>query len=442
MAFSLSNQIEPVDRYFGEYFSPRHALFLGYLLNITRAGHLCAYIKEDQLFPSWGELDVELIEQAKTLPELPIVVRRGNRWYLKRSFDAEELFHTHVKRLFGKKVEPIPFEKQEELNEEQQAAVSHALSHALTLVCGGPGTGKTFTAASLIQHFPGSVVVAAPTGKAAANLRAALPNCNVKTVHALLREKIEAELVVIDEGSMIDAERMAKLFAAIPHRLVLFGDPNQLPPVEAGSLFADLAEKGCIELTQCLRAELQEIIDLAEAVKCGKEIPYQPLPPFDEVIEMVRKRESAVLTPLRKGLYGSDSLNQSAYRGEARVPIMVMCNDRQIDLYNGDVGYLEGESAHFGKRKVARHLLPPFTYAYALSVHKSQGSEYDNVVLLLPQGSERFGREMLYTAVTRAKKHVTIFAAEGVVEKILSTQTKRLSHWSMPSAFKCDPRET
>lgn len=425
--------MDTIDRYFGERFSKTHALFLGYLLNATRAGHLCAYIDDGKLYPSMGELDSELIEQAKSLPDLPIVMQCENRWYLKRSWDAEQTFEHHVARLMGQKVSSIPFTG--ELEGEQKAAVEHVLNHALTVVCGGPGTGKTYTAASLIRHFPGSVLVAAPTGKAAANLRVALPDCSVQTLHAMLRDKLEGDLIVVDEGSMIDAEMMAQLFAAVPKgaRLVLFGDPNQLPPVEAGSLFNDLAKNFAVHLTKCLRTELQVIIDLCEAVKRGEMVPFKPLPNLKEAIELIRASKGVVLTPLRKGAYGVDYLNSAVHRGEGNVPIMITKNDEQMDLYNGDVGVLDGSVARFGKRDIAHHQLPPYSYAYVMSVHKSQGSEYDEVNIFLPHGSERFGREMLYTAVTRAKRCVTIYAAEGVMEKVLSQKVHRLSNFSMPS---------
>ena len=425
--------IDAIDRYFGEYFSKTHALFLSYLLNATRAGHLCVYIDKEKIFPSMGELDHELIEQANTLPDLPIVVKQGNRWYLKRSWDAEQTFEYHVARLMGQKLEPIGYNG--DLSGEQKIAVEHVLNHPLTIVCGGPGTGKTYTAASLIKQFPGSVLVAAPTGKAAANLRIALPECVVTTLHAMLRSELVADLIVIDEGSMIDAEMMAKLFAAVPtgSRLVMFGDPNQLPPVEAGSLFNDLAQFSSVYLTKCLRTELKTIVDISEAVKKGEMVPFKPLPKLKEAIELIQRSKGVFLTPLRKGIYGVDYLNQSVYQGGCHVPIMITKNDEQMDLYNGDVGVLEGDVACFGSRKIEHHLLPPYTYAYVLSVHKSQGSEYDDVNIFLPEGSERFGREMLYTAVTRAKKSVTIYAAENVLEKVLSQKTHRLSNFSMPS---------
>lgn len=429
--------MDPIDHLFGRYFSPSHALFLAYLLHATRMGHLCVYVEDEGLFPSMGELDAQLLEQAQTLPDLPCVVREGNRWYLKRSFDAEQTFHEHVLRLQEQVVKKIAVKDDPLLNAEQRCVLEAVFSQALTLVCGGPGTGKTYTAAALIRQFPGRVLVAAPTGKAAANLRASLGDCTVKTLHALLRERLEADLVVVDEGSMIDAEMMAKLFAAIPNgaRLVLFGDPNQLPPVEAGSLFADLAEERCVKLTQCLRAELQEIVDLCEAVKRGEMVAHEPLLSVQKVVELAKKSSAMILTPLRKGPYGVENLNRLIHERDENAPIMITVNDSRVDLYNGDLGRLFESKAHFGTREIPRYLLPPFSYAYVLSVHKSQGSEYDEVIVLLPEGSERFGRQMLYTAVTRARKRITLYAAEGVLENVLKNQMRRFSHRSTPSAL-------
>ncbi len=430
----MSSPFSHVDHYFGRRFSKSHELFLAYLLASAREGHLCVLIENQELFPSCGELDSELIKQAQTLPELHVVVEQESRWYLRRSWEAEQLFLENFERLSSATVEPKAFST-EGLNAEQEAAIGYAMEHPVTLVSGGPGTGKTYTAAKLIGQFPKErVAVAAPTGKAAANLRASLPDISVQTLHALLKrdQQIDADLVVIDEGSMIDAELMARLFKAVKTgaRLVLFGDKDQLPPVESGSLFADLSRNNRVELATCLRAELQEIIDVAQAVKQGKPVHYEPLPSVKELIPMIQNSSACILTPLRKGPYGVENLNALIHQGEEPVPIMVKVNDPTQELYNGDTGLLYKEYAQFGERKLPRYLLPTYEYAYVLSVHKSQGSEYDEVIVLLPQGSERFGREMLYTAVTRARKKLTLYVEEGELEKVLAKQVKRFSSLS------------
>jgi exodeoxyribonuclease V alpha subunit len=137
---------------------------------------------------------------------------------------------------------------------------------------------------------------------------------------------------------------------------------------------------------------------------------------------------------LRRGIYGADHLNRLLYqehqkRGAKRIPIMITVNDPQLGLYNGDTGFLELDEnkAVFNGRTYPEYLLPDYEYAYVLSVHKSQGSEYERVMVILPDGSEVFGKEMLYTAVTRAKREISLLAHSGVIEKLVKTPSTRFS---------------
>jgi exodeoxyribonuclease V alpha subunit len=431
--------------------APETALqFLAYLLRSAREGHLCVSLTDD--------LEPLLLEGAKLLPTSlfeEILVQKENRIYLRRNWECENVFLTHFQRLYQScpslKIGSLDM-SQEGLNREQQLAIQQAAESCLTLISGGPGTGKTYTAAILIRLFLAAgiqkVAVAAPTGKASSNLRDALSrlqqSCEVKTLHALLKNTpLYAELIVVDEGSMIDAPLMAKLMSAVRTgaRLVLLGDKNQLPPVESGHLFADLATNphNTIELKTCLRAELQEIVDLGEAVKNGKMIPAGDLPEVKSFIKMVMENPSQVLTPLRNGPYGSDHLNHLLYlehqrRGAETIPILIKVNDPLIGLYNGDTGLLirkEGYALFSNGRKFPEYLLPAYEYAYALSVHKSQGSEYDQVTVILPKGSEVFGREMLYTAITRAKKKISLMAHPGILEKVVASHAYRQSGFNV-----------
>ncbi len=417
----------PVDFYFAKKLAPDGeepvTQFLADLLRSAREGHLCV-----EAGPS---LPKHLFDKA-------LVEERG-RIYLRRNWECEQRFIHHYHRLKGQTpaISLPEFTLDPSLESEQKLAIHNGAKRSLSLICGGPGTGKTFTAANLIRNVLPYLnpVVAAPTGKAAANLRRALDGlCPVTTLHSLLkRGHLEADLVLVDESSMIDAELMATLFASIKEgaRLILIGDRDQLPPVETGHFFADLAEDRELvtELGRCLRAELSEIVEMAQAVKAGKAVPIEPLPDFRAIAEAVFERKACILTPLRHVVryLNSKLLKEDQKRGGTRFPIMICVNDRAIDLYNGDVGELEGEFAYFGEKKVPAYLLPRYEYAYVISVHKSQGSEYDEVVVLLPEGSEAFGREMLYTAITRAKKRVTIHSKEEIVTQILNRQDHRLS---------------
>lgn len=482
----LSNKsLHPVDLFFAKRLYPEGLdepfLFLAYLLASAREGHLCVSAINGRLSPTLGsEWDERLCAGASRLPARlfdRFIIRFENHYYLKRHWECEQRFMKEWSRLKQETpFHPISPEwllgelEKESLEPEQKAAILKAASQTLTVICGGPGTGKTFTAYTLVrlfrQAFKGEVALAAPTGKAVANLRMAQEKSDpagltIDTLHTLLKKRyLSADLVLVDESSMVDAELMASLFEAVKEgaRLILLGDKDQLPPVESGNFFADLSADPMhtAELSRCLRTDLEEIVALARNVKKGNPVPFQPLPNLKALIagianklplteEMSPKLEKLyqafrVLCPLRQGLFGIDHLNAllkeehllAARRARVEkiaFPIMITANDPSIGLFNGDTGFFveADRSAYFGDRKIPDHLLPRYEYAYVLSVHKSQGSEYRDVWILLPKGSEVFGKEMLYTAVTRAKRSVEIYADASPLTSILSKHSQRLS---------------
>ena len=431
--------------------APEPALtFLAYLLKTAREGHLCVSLTD--------ELEPLLLEGASQLPSSlfeKILTKQDNRIYLRRNWECESRFLKNLARIrHSSPLDAITVSNLSDqgLNQEQQEAVYRTAAQSLTLISGGPGSGKTYTAAVLIRVFLAAgvkrIAVSAPTGKATANLRRALGHegekCTIRTLHALIPpsthpESLYADLILIDEGSMVDAHLMASLFQIVRTgaRLVILGDKDQLPPVESGHFFADLALDPdlTVELKTCLRTDLREIIDLAAAVKRGETIPAAPLPPVNELIQQMMQKPQQLLTPLRKGPYGSDHLNHLLFieyqkKGVREVPILITVNDPFLNLYNGDVGILQHDTgqARFGDgRSFPEPLLPRYEYAYALSVHKSQGSEYDHVTIILPEGAEVFGREMLYTALTRAKKGVSLLAHPNTLAQLVKTYSHRLS---------------
>lgn len=441
----LDEHLHPVDLLFaekiaGQFASEASFLFLAHLLKSAREGDLCLTVK-----------DPELLEGAARLMHLKEIVCHEGRWYLHQNWECEKRFLTHLERvrqdkprlrinreLLARQLE------QEPLEVEQKEAILNAADHTLSLICGGPGTGKTFTAKVLVrlflEHANQEVVLAAPTGKAASNLRSIDSRCKVQTLHSLLRRPLTADLILIDEASMIDAHLMADLFASVKEgaRLILIGDKDQLPPVESGNFFADLAaaSTNMVQLKKCLRSDLREIIEMAENIKVGKPVPFQPLPDPRRVQQEIKARfpEVRTLSPFRKGPYGIDQLNQALFStSDGEIPIMITVNDPVQNLFNGDTAFLvkkTGMARFADGREISEYLLPRYEYAYVLSVHKSQGSEYEKILILLPKGSEVFGRELLYTAVTRAKKRVEIWADEGVMEALVAKRTKRLSSLS------------
>ncbi|MFN0065950.1 MAG: ATP-dependent RecD-like DNA helicase [Chlamydiales bacterium] len=412
--------------------------FLAALLHASRQGHLCLIVDERGVFPSFCALDSQI---QKDLLEIPgIVVRVDNRYYLYRNWVCEQQFIAAHAKLLMQEVKSIALGEAPGLTGEQRRAVEKALCSSLTLISGGPGTGKSFTAAMLVRRAVEaglSVAVAAPTGKATMHIGQAVEGAHVKTLHSLLVKKRELpyDLIVVDEASMIDAPLMTQLFTSLKEgaRLVLLGDRDQLPPIDTGHFFADLAKStdACF-LQECHRTELQEIISWAKDVKNGKSIPYSPLTP--DIVEKIATKlrhcgqnTFCVLSPLRQGRYGVDLLNEFLHERLADLPTPIMIRENKGEFVNGQRGVLTGEEAEIGGKVYRRYQLPRFEYAYVMSVHKSQGSEYSEVWVLLPEGAVHFGREMLYTAITRARKRVELFAVEGVVETIVSSHTSRLS---------------
>lgn len=422
------------------------------LLQSAREGHLCVPLEEP----------VPL--------ELPVVVD-GNRLYLQKNWMLETLILEKIKHL-SQDVEPIALGNVDHLNDSQREAVKNAAKTRLAIFTGGPGTGKTYTASTFIRLFK-KVAIAAPTGKAAANLEAALRaqgplpdglECESTTLHRLLKlqpgtqrfystRTIDADLVVIDEASMLDPAMMLHLLNAIGAntRLLLLGDPDQLPPVEGGSLFPELADLFGQKLTRSMRMG-DDLNQLASAILRGETVPYENVE-WEKIIDALvsilpnpvhqtqpdphlcleDQKRFRVLCVLRQGPLGVDTLNQQLlahYRQKAgylAIPILITQNDPRHQLYNGTTGVLIKGTAYFDGRSLPEGVLPQYETAFCLSVHKSQGSEYNEVVALFPPGSERFGKEALYTAFTRAKKKVTLFSDTPTLQAALNISARRRS---------------
>ncbi len=546
------------------------AAFICFLSLAKRGGHLCIKLSEDSLIPApldlyckqnaedpipLDQLQQLIIQGAKSLPdalatrvdestrEVPstLLCISGSHYYFQRYWLYETQFLSSFRRLLGDRPQ-IAFsdmsEKttnlliQKRVLPEQAEAILKAADESLTIISGGPGTGKTYTAGQLIrmvweslpetQRDQYQIALAAPTGKAAANLQESLlravgnlPHFKpiaAKTLHSLLGirgdgtkredapEILPYDLVIVDECSMVDVQMMVHLFSAVKpaSRLILLGDRHQLPPVEAGSLFADIMNycpERSVELITCMRTESEAIVDLASAINKGQIEEVKGLldraegvsrvePPskeslmqkalLDAVLPLYASLQHTIdhspqqalhlfqtfriLSPLRKGPFGVDELNPLIVRHLMKLmkqapffaaPIMIASNDAQLELFNGESGVLirksgwqegdlfcrEGDFALFSNkadeanpvRVIPALLLAKYEYAYCLSVHKSQGSEYDRVLFLMPPGTEYFGREVFYTAATRARKSLEIWGTVDTIALTLRKQSRRLS---------------
>lgn len=333
------------------------------------------------------------------------------------------------------------------------------------------------------QHHP-KIMLAAPTGKATSSLKKkfSTDGIEVSTLHSALKIKKKEEihqkhylfkdLIIVDECSMIDLYLWKALLSSIEEgsRVIFMGDHNQLPPVETGMIFEQLIKVlPCSYLKKCMRTERKELLNLAEAIKEDKkdaledclsrgnaEVCYiehekeQAL--FSLESEILKSflepsfcRDVIILSPILQGPWGVETINKELYaffweraqHGDTlEIPIMITKTDYVQELYNGDRGvlvkHIDSESRDYalfeskeGKMPIA--FLPPYQYAYALSVHKSQGSEYDEVLLFLPEGSQNFGKEVIYTGITRAKKKITIVSKKGIFKKCLDVEIKKNS---------------
>ena len=406
----------------------------------------------------------------------------------------------------------------EEPHDRQKLAALLALTRHLCIITGGPGTGKTSTVVKILKLLlktePGlRVHLAAPTGKAAMRLSQSIASYDdsikpeVKTLHRLLGMRrdgrtfrhgpgflIPTDLMIVDEASMIDLPMMHRLLRALPEtaRLILLGDPNQLPSIDTGNVLADVCRgdngfsnefahqaeplvgripitaiptkltNAICELTKSYRfTERSSIGRLARAIEQGETelvtsddgtvttvdhyAPDQLLEVWQDYLALLQNGGSTadqllrifertrLLCSRRSGTPGVETINldiESAletlnlkatgddfYHGR---PVMVTRNDYNLGLFNGDIGICTAAESsshyrvHFADgREFAVTRLPAHETCFAMTVHKAQGSEFDKVVLIMTDetgaaADQLLNRELLYTAVTRAKSSIIV----------------------------------
>ena len=394
------------------------------------------------------------------------------------------------------------------LADQQRRAVEAALRDACVVITGGPGVGKT-TIVKAIVHLARlghrGVALAAPTGRAAKRLGEAT-GAEAMTIHRLLEfqphaggfqrgreHPLDADLVVIDEASMIDTPLFAAVLDALRPgaQLVLVGDIDQLPSVGPGAVLADVIASGAatvIRLTEIFRQAAQSrIVVSAHRINRG-ELPEldaapdadfffiardEPIAARATIVELVAERIPArfgfdpiadiqVLAPMHRGELGTAALNQALQarlnpadaaggpalvRGDRafrrRDKVMQLRNDYDRGVFNGDIGVIEHVDVEAGVVRVdfdgriatyERGELDQLVLAYAVSVHKSQGSEYPAVVLpLATQHFMMLQRSLLYTAVTRGKKLVVLVGTRRAIQLAVRNAEARRRHTSLAS---------
>jgi exodeoxyribonuclease V alpha subunit len=365
------------------------------------------------------------------------------------------------------------------LDKAQQAAVAQVLSNGVSLLTGGPGTGKSRTVAAIVQLLRAKgtdIALAAPTGRAAKRLEE-LTDHPAVTVHRLLGAQgtsggfsrneewpLDAEVVVVDEASMLDVELTAALLEACPDgtHLLLVGDPAQLPSIGPGHVLGDLIDSGAVALTELTtlyrQAEGGAIARLATAVR-GGELPVVDSPDREVVVVPATGSAEAsrrvvqlvtdsipralgiepgsvqVVTPVHRGPAGTIELNK-ALKAELNPGSgtvwgfdpgdRVVATANHLDLEptgfaNGEVGVVTGTGEGSldvafasGPVTVSGQALSDLRHGWAITVHRAQGSEWPGVVVVLPpEAGGMLSRPLVYTALTRAQRHLSIVHASG-----------------------------
>lgn len=399
------------------------------------------------------------------------------------------------------------------LDDMQRTAVMEAARRGVMVLTGGPGTGKTTTINAMIHFFESEgmdIYLAAPTGRAAKRMTEAT-GYEAQTIHRLLEvsgnpeddsingfqrneeNPLEADVIIIDEMSMVDLPLMYALLGAIVPgtRLILVGDRNQLPSVGPGSVLKDVIDSHCfavVMLTKIFRqAGESDIVVNAHKINRGEEVVLDNKSRdffflkrqdanviISVVITLIQKKlpkyvnakpyDIQVLTPMRKGLLGVERLNRilqeylnppeqkktekeygdrlfregdkvmqikNNYQLEWEVATKYgMTIDKGQGIFNGDMGiikeintYEEVVIVEYDEQRQVKYpytLLDELELAYAITIHKSQGSEYPAVVIPLLQGPRQlYHRNLLYTAVTRAKQCVTLVGSDVVFQEMI-----------------------
>lgn len=419
-------------------------------------------------------------------------------------------------------VEQISRQKHIQLSDEQTEAVLAALHNSVAVVTGGPGTGKTTIINCIIGLMEAAgweVALAAPTGRAAKRM-AETTGHEAKTLHRLLEysvmgdapggfkrnedNPIEADVVIVDEMSMVDLLLMQQTLKAVEpgSRLVLVGDADQLPSVGPGNVLKDIIASGVpkvVRLTHIYRqAEESLIITNAHRVNTGQppilnrtdsDFFFERKGSAEEALESTvalvtrrlvkykgynRLRDIQVLVPMKKGDLGVYALNlrlqrelnpPSAQKPEIKRGEMVLRQGDKVmqiknnyslawrmgleegeGVFNGDMGFIcridaPGRmlSVELDDGRVADYdftQLDELQLAYAVSIHKSQGSEFPAVVLPLISGPPMLmTRNLLYTAITRARQMVVICGREDCVRRMVENDTIVQRYSGLPAAF-------
>ena len=365
-------------------------------------------------------------------------------------------------------------------NDEQRGIFEALSKNGMIIITGDPGTGKTTSISGIVKSISEKdpdkkILLCAPTGRAAARM-SELSHITAKTMHKAMNmkwynektsiiEPLDYDIVIADELSMCDTELFAAFCSAIKDgtSLILSGDPNQLPSVGPGQILRDLIKSGVIpviKLEKMVRQKEESSIAInAKRIISGempfnaKDIVLKEVKNDDEILSIIDKmsfeKMPQILCPIKKTKAGTYAINKliqekAEFKDSGmyidgtyyHVGDKIIMNNNNYDagFMNGDVGTIISETDGYFKISFADKILTldssevdGMGLAYALTVHKSQGAECDNLMIILPEQSYTMAsRELLYTAVTRAKKKVAIVYVSGMLEKFVKNDKKNL----------------
>jgi exodeoxyribonuclease V alpha subunit len=435
---------------------------------------------------------LEQSQQGHTLPDysqpLPegarplvgsVIHQKGSRLGLERYFQSERTILDFFRR---RALAPLRLTTPPSGLTGEQRSLWPLVERGHALLTGGPGTGKSFTCAALVEAAERArqeVLLLAPTGKAAVRLME-LTRRGAHTIHAQLgwngesfahtaENPLQADLVVVDEASMADVELLASLVRALPPQahLLLVGDADQLPPVGPGAPFQDLLRLSMpqVQLTQLQRRSQQHPVTLASyEIKAGRLPPLhnqpglawrlgKPIEAQAALLEDVRRLHQQgtrpqVLSPVYRGELGIDALNKALKEqlnpgGESLWlnglpvavgdPLIQLRNDYSLGLANGQMMEVEAVDRDTllvrlddsSRQHIPHQAVKHLRHAYAISIHRSQGSQWPHILIALSSEQGHFpNREMLYTALTRAQQSAWLY---GDLEAYQAALTRRAS---------------
>lgn len=462
-----------------------------------------AYVSEDRLFQlcrqgrkslSLSEFQADLAEQL----QLKKLARDGSRIYVYRTLRYENFAAGRLGHLLEmselRQVQLPPVEQLTPLCQEQKEAVELALSNRISLIMGGAGSGKTTLIKAIIAHSGTTrIVLCAPTGKAARNLQTKV-GFQSRTVHSALGMKPDddflepvewdsVDLIIVDEASMVTLEMLTGILCKLENRpnarIVLLGDPNQLPSVGSGNIQQDLLALGVANYTlqenhrqdEDAKALLYNVTQFKKINRVDEMMfdssfelkeqfgdtlrknfieeaarrylayeDVQVLSPFNASTDLsVKALNEAIqdkVNPMTKGMRVLKHRGVEFRDGDR---VIILKNDREKNCSNGDVGILHilYDEDRFEKYFVQMfdgriacwhdvHELENLGLAYALTVHKVQGSEWDTILMPMVNAfSGMLNRNLFYTAISRAKKNMVFYGDKNALGIALQRHARK-----------------